>query len=109
MSTVIRCVAIALLPLLLGSQDFEAASVKPTDPNVPHSNGVKVYPGGRLVISALPLKSLIATAFRLSYWQISGGEAWMEKDNYSIEAKPSEALRPSIRDLRYAWYGIEDE
>lgn len=51
--------------------------------------GVKVYPGGRLVIHALPLKSLIVAAYDVGYWQLSGGEDWMGKDVYDVEAKPS--------------------
>src|SRR6185312_13129631 len=42
------------------------------------------------------------------YWQISGGEAWTEKDNYDIEAKPPENLRSRIKSLRYSWYEIRD-
>src|SRR5450756_2144665 len=87
--------------------EFEVASVKPVVPNVPHMVGVRVYPGGRVVISTLSLKALIATAFRLPYWQISGGDAWTEKDD--VEAKPAERLRSSIKDLRYTVSGIEDE
>ena len=71
--------------------------------------GVEVYPGGRVVISGLSLKALTATAFRLSYWQISGGDAWTEKDDYNVEAKPAENLRSSIKDLRHTLFGIEDE
>jgi uncharacterized protein (TIGR03435 family) len=89
--------------------EFEVASVKPVDPNVPHMVGVKVYPGGRVVISALSLKALVATAFRLSYWQISGGDGGTEKDDYNIEAKPSANLQSRIKDLRYTLFGIEDE
>jgi len=89
--------------------EFEVASIKPVDPNVPHMVGVKVYPGGRVMLSSLPLKTLTAIAFRLSYWQISGGDAWIEKDDYNVEAKPSENLRSSIKNLRYTLYGIEDQ
>jgi uncharacterized protein (TIGR03435 family) len=88
---------------------FEVASVKPVGPNLPHTVGVRVYPGGRVVISGLSLKLLTATAFRLPYWQISGGDAWTEKDEYDVEAKPAEHLRSSIKDLRYTLFGIEDE
>jgi uncharacterized protein (TIGR03435 family) len=88
---------------------FEVASVKPTDPGVPHSNGVHLYPGGRLEIFAVPFKTLVATAFGLSHWQISGGDAWAEKDEYDIEAKPPENLRPGIKSLRYTWFGIQDK
>jgi uncharacterized protein (TIGR03435 family) len=88
--------------------EFEVATVKSVDPSVAHVVGVKIYPGARIVISAVPLKTLISTAFRLSYWQVSGGGAWIENDRYDVEAKPPENLRPSIKDLRYTWYGIED-
>jgi len=91
------------------SPEFEVASIKPVDPNVPRMVGVKVHPGGRLVISSMPLKSLITAAFQLSYWQISGGEAWVEKDEYNVEAKPAANMRSSIQDLRYTNFGIEDE
>ncbi len=87
--------------------EFEVASVKPI--KVGGITGVQVFPGGRVVISNLPLKTLVQVAFRLSYWQISGGDAWTEKENYYIEAKPPENLRSSITNLRYSWYGIEDE
>ena len=90
--------------------EFEVATVKPSLPNVPHEFGPRIYPGARVVISATPLKALLALAFHLSYWQISGGDAWTGKDEYDVEAKPPENLRSSIKDLRYSWmYGIEDE
>jgi len=88
---------------------FEVASVKPVEPNVPHMVGVKIYPGARVQISALPLKGLIAIAYGVSYWQISGGEAWVEKDNFVIEAKTPENLLPRIKTLRYSNFGIEDD
>ena len=90
--------------------EFEVATVKPVVSDVPHNVGVKVDAGGRVSISTFPLTALIATAFRVSFWQISGGEAWMGKEEYDIEAKPPEALRSRIRDLRYTVFGtIEDE
>ncbi|SPE40583.1 Peptidase M56, BlaR1 (modular protein) [Candidatus Sulfopaludibacter sp. SbA3] len=88
---------------------FEVASVKRTDPSVMHMMGARVYPGGRLEIFGVNLKSLVATAFGLANWQVSGGEAWTEKENYDIEAKPPESLQSSIKSLRYSWYEIRDK
>ena len=112
----------ALLLLLLGcsqvgAQDkptrelptFEVASVKPVDPNMPHRIGVDVYPGGRVMLSCLSLKVLAMVAFRLSYWQITGGDPWVAKDLHTIEAKPSDSGGANIHTLRYTLYGIEDE
>jgi len=89
--------------------EFEVASIKPVVPNVPHMMGVQVYPGGRLVISSFALKTLITTAFGVSSWKISGGEDWMGRDEYNVEAKPPESMQASIRDLRHTLFGIEDE
>lgn len=89
------------------SLEFEVATIKPVDPSLQmRSVGITIYPGGRVVISTLPLKTLIAAAFRLSYGQIAGGDAWVEKDEYDIQAKPPE--NSGITNLRYTWYEIED-
>ena len=86
---------------------FEVASVNPIDPDAPHMTGIEVYRGGRVVISGLSLKALVAAAFGLPYWQISGGDAWIEKDVYHVEAKPAE--NSGITDLRHTLFAIEDE
>lgn len=91
------------------SATFEVASIKPVIPDVPHNMGIQVYPGGRVVLSTFNLKALIAAAFRLSYWQISGGEEWIEKEEYNVEAKPPEAMQARIKDLRHTLFGIENE
>jgi uncharacterized protein (TIGR03435 family) len=90
---------------------FEAATIKPPPPlpaNVPRLIQLKMLPGGRLVVSALPLKTLIQAAFRLGNWQISGAESWMTNEPYDIEATPPENLRSSIKNLQHSWYSIED-
>lgn len=86
--------------------EFEVATIKPTDTSVMRSTGIEIFPGGRVVISRLPLKTLVSAAFGLPYRQISGGEEWMEKETYDIEAKPPETA--NIRNFRYTWYTIED-
>jgi uncharacterized protein (TIGR03435 family) len=83
---------------------FEVASVKPVKPGDGQIMGTKVYPGGRVTLSGLPLKTLIAIAFQVSYWQISGGEAWTATDFYNVEALPGGV----VKDLRYTLFGIED-
>ena len=95
-------------PAPVESPRFEVASIKAVDPNGPVTMGVCVYPGGRVTVAGFPLKALIATAFDLRYWQISGGAEWVSKDNYVIEAKPPDAQRSSIRSLRYTLFDIDD-
>jgi uncharacterized protein (TIGR03435 family) len=89
--------------------EFEVATIKPTAPDSMQMVGVNVYPGGRVVIESVPLKTLISIAFNVSWWQISGGDQWIDKTEFNVEAKPPEAMRASLTDLRHSWYGIDDE
>src|SRR4051812_20722765 len=86
---------------------FEVASIKPIDPNAAmHRSGLSIYPGGRVEIPNTTLKGMVVIAFGLSYWQISGGEPWMEKEQYDVEAKPSANLQPPISNLRHGLFDI---
>ncbi len=89
---------------------FEVATIKPMDPTpgVMHMVGVKVYPGGRVVITTFSLKELICTAFDIGRWQLSGGDAWTEKQNYDIEAKAAESTPPVTYNLRHSNFTIAD-
>jgi uncharacterized protein (TIGR03435 family) len=98
------CLARAAFP----QPAFEVAAIKPVDTtNGIVDAGVRVYPGGRIVIHALPLKTLISAAYDAGYWQLSGGESWMEKDVYDVEAKPVAQSGPY--NLRHTRFGIGDE
>ncbi|HEX3876310.1 MAG TPA: TIGR03435 family protein, partial [Bryobacteraceae bacterium] len=87
---------------------FEVASIKLVDPKAPHTMGVHVYPGGRVVISGFPLKTLILAAFDLGWWQLSAGEEWMSSEQYAVTAQPPEALRSQIHSIRYTLFNIDD-
>lgn len=101
---VILCLARAAFP----QAAFEVATIKPFDTSNGVMNaGVKVYPGGRLVVHAESLKALIMAAYDVGYWQLSGGEQWTEKDVYDVEAKP--AAQSGEYSLRHTRYGIGDE
>jgi len=70
--------------------------------------GTDVAPGGTVTLNRLPLKTMIAEAFHLDYWQIQGGEKWMEQALYNVVAKPPEAIRQSLPDTRHTWFTIDD-
>ena len=100
----ILCLARAAFP----QPAFEVATIKPFDTSNGVMNaGVRVYPGGRLVIHALSLKALIMVAYDAGYWQLSGGEDWMAKDVYDVEAKP--AAQSGAYSPRHSREGIGDE
>ncbi|HJT90276.1 MAG TPA: M56 family metallopeptidase, partial [Bryobacteraceae bacterium] len=52
---------------------FEVASVKPSQSDQPFAIRFQISPGGRLRASNVPLRSLIAMAYRLKEFQLSGG------------------------------------
>jgi uncharacterized protein (TIGR03435 family) len=85
---------------------FEVATIKPAPQG--GMMGVKVFPGGRVVIQHFPLKTLVQTAFQRGYWQIEGGETWTQTEEYTLEAKPSEAEGARIQNLRYSIFTIDD-
>jgi uncharacterized protein (TIGR03435 family) len=105
-----RWIAFAQAPGSSGKlPEFEVASIKPMVTGVMHRTGPRVHPGGRIVIDAASLKYLVYIAFRYAHWQVSGGDTWMENEQYDIEAKPPAGLQPAISNLRHSNFGIEDK
>lgn len=87
--------------------EFEAASIKPVDKPF-GVVGLQIYPGGRVVIPLVTLKSLICTAFDISCsWQLSGGEDWIDKTVFDVEAEAPASMAAGIS-LRHSWFRIED-
>jgi uncharacterized protein (TIGR03435 family) len=90
---------------------FEVATIKPVlvppAASAP-SPGIRIYPNGRVVISAFSFKALIETAFHLGFWQLSGGEGWMDNHLYDIVAQPPQDSPPTRYDTRFGWVRIED-
>jgi uncharacterized protein (TIGR03435 family) len=97
----------AASPASASLPEFDAATIKPRDPKAKTAMGVDLRPGGHLRINAVSLKSLVCTAYNLSYWQVSGGPDWAGKTEYDVEAKPPEPAH--ITDLRHTWSTIHDE
>ena len=88
-----------------GKMSFEAASIKPI--NRPTGGQLSLYPGGRLVLPGFTLKAMICTAFDVSYWQILGGDGWVDKNFYNVEAKAPSNVPGGIN-LRHSWFNIGD-
>src|SRR5579883_1116865 len=84
-----------LLPsfLLAQSASFDIASVKPANPD---SRGtmIRMLPGGQLKITNMPLKNLIAFAYDVQPFQISGGPGWMNSERFDIDGKMEGAPDP---------------
>jgi uncharacterized protein (TIGR03435 family) len=74
---------------------FDVASVKPNRNN----EGVirfAVQPGGRLVVTDIPVKQLIRAAYTLQLYQIVDAPAWTESERFDITGVTERELRDDV-------------
>src|SRR5580658_4803312 len=92
-----RLLTLLALALPMAAQSFDAASVKPADPE---HIGLQIYspnPGSFRAMAA-DIKHLIAFAYSVRDIQISGGPRWADTDLFDIEAKaPGPATTADLR------------
>ncbi len=87
-----RCVVgvglMALICWLATAQQFEVASIKPSDPN-----GRIMWHdmAGQADYVGVTVKMLIMQAYHLRDFQLAGGPAWISSKRYDISAKPPAA------------------
>ncbi|HXB67127.1 MAG TPA: TIGR03435 family protein [Candidatus Acidoferrales bacterium] len=80
------------------AQVFDTASIKPAKAGV---RGYSIRPlPGRLSTSNTTLGMLVAEAYHVYDFQISGGPKWINTDRYDIEAKAEGETKPSEAQLR---------
>lgn len=76
-----------------GPSEFDAVSVKPSNPNSTHGTVVGVTPGGTLHVVKATLKDLIETAYDVRTFQIEGGPKWADAAKYDVDATPGSRLQ----------------
>jgi uncharacterized protein (TIGR03435 family) len=80
---------------------FEVASIKKHPPE--GGRGMRVTMGGpdvsRFRASNVTAKMLIATAYSVKEFQISGGPDWMNSERWDIDAKVEDSLVPELQKL----------
>jgi len=69
------------------ARQFEVASIKPSAPG---TRGPTIYnpTRERFALDGITLNSLIAYAYDVRDFQVSGGPSWLGSDQYNIVAKP---------------------
>ena len=104
MSVSIRAVALVLIATAVTvraqSADaerprFDVASVKPNK----NSEGVihfAVQPGGRMVLTDIPVKQLIRAAYTLQLYQIVDAPPWTESERFDITGVTERELRDNL-------------
>jgi uncharacterized protein (TIGR03435 family) len=90
-------------PIYSQTPAFDVATIKPSAPN---DRGYTVYNdvGGGIKLENMTLKDLIAFAWDVRDFQISGGPGWINSTHYDISAKSQEVhgmmqLRPLVQPL----------
>ena len=57
--------------------------------------GMRLQPGGRIVVTNQPLRRLIVFAYGLQPQQLAGGPAWLDTDRFDIVAQAEGNLSPT--------------
>lgn len=70
-------------------KQFDVISVKPSAGDM-HQVFFRLQPGGGLQISGMNLKQLIAIAYDVREFQITGGPSWVATERFDINAKGTE-------------------
>jgi uncharacterized protein (TIGR03435 family) len=73
-------------------RQFTAASIKPSAPDA-RNTMIGFPPGGRVEIGNMTLKEMIAKAYSIQTYQISGGPAWLDSVHYDVSAKSGADLK----------------
>jgi uncharacterized protein (TIGR03435 family) len=84
-NTILKLLFVALL------QQFEAATIKPSEPGNVRGATYEFLPGDGLRVRNGTLKGLIETAYDLRDFQIFGGPGWVNSERYDVLAR-SEAV-----------------
>ena len=69
-----------------GFQSFEVATIKPNSANDNRAM-IQIQPGGRFVASGMSLKQLIAFAYDMRDFQITGEPGWVSAERFDVNAK----------------------
>ena len=91
-----RLLLMAAGSFALKGQEFEAASIKPSPPQPMGMMriGIQMLPGGRISMTGVTVKIMIQRAYGVRDFQIVGGPAWLDSDQYDIIAKPEGTATP---------------
>jgi uncharacterized protein (TIGR03435 family) len=90
------------------AQNFEVASVKPSNPNPTGPLGATpmVLPAlGRLTAQNVTLRMLVMTAYNRQPFEIIGGPAWWNQNKYDITAKAEDGSA-KLDDMRLMLRGL---
>jgi bla regulator protein blaR1 len=88
-AAVLRAQAVETLP------SFEAASIKPSDPNS-QGQSIRRQPGGRFSTSNMPVRELVRFAYGVQDFQLDGVPAWARSERWDVTAKAEGDPPPTL-------------
>src|SRR5262245_13642176 len=59
------------------------------------ARGMRLQPGGRIVVTNQPLRQLIVFAYGLQPQQLAGGPSWIDTDRFDITAQAEGNISPT--------------
>ena len=59
------------------------------------ARGMRLQPGGRIVVTNQPLRQLIVFAYSLQPQQLEGGPSWIDTDRFDITAQAEGSISPT--------------
>jgi uncharacterized protein (TIGR03435 family) len=74
---------------------FEVASIKASKPGGGRGTSLLTDPVGRFTAENATLRTIIAFAFGVRDFQMSGGPSWLDSDRFDIVAKPEATSNPA--------------
>lgn len=86
--------------VLLPGATYDVATIKPSDPKA-QGGGVGTRSNAAFYSTGQSLKDAICNAYDVMGFQCLGGPAWLESDDYDIEAKPDSATTEQL--LKLSW------
>src|SRR5688572_33283118 len=58
------------------------------------ARGMRLQPGGRIVVTNQPLRQLVVFAYGLQPQQLVGGPPWIDSDRFDITAQAEGSISP---------------
>ena len=92
LSLEIGSIAIELTGQAPSQPDFEAASIKRSEPGNLRGSTFEFLPGGGLRIVNGTLRGILETAYEVREFQILGGPGWVNSERYDILARSADSL-----------------
>ena len=82
-------------PRAASGPTFEVASIKLNPTGSAGPTGTQVLPGGRYIVTNMPIRLLIGQIYRVPSLRLVGGPSWIASEHFDINAQANGELFPN--------------